>query len=121
MRSKKREQTLHMRLKPALERAILRYLDEVEGKAYPTIIDGPPGSDSWNVHEFGHVALGTSDEAAADIWAAEQLTLCGGEYFVWQAMRHFLSRAKEFNPRYGTGLDRARRLSQASRLPLPSY
>jgi hypothetical protein len=46
-RSRTREETLHMRLKPALERAIGKYLDDVEGNAAPTIIDGPWGSDSW--------------------------------------------------------------------------
>ncbi len=72
------------------------------------------------VHEFGHIALSTSDERAADRFAAQQLALVpGGDAFLRQAMRHFLQRGVEFHPRYGTMRSRAENISASSGIPLP--
>lgn len=71
-----------------------------------------PGAEHFYfVHEFGHVAQDTSDEAAADCWAAKQLAKApnGSRYLI--AMIELLrQRPNEYSPRYGTPNERAERI-----------
>lgn len=71
-----------------------------------------PGAEHFYfVHEFGHVAQGTGDEAAADCWAARELARApnGGRYLN-AAIEHFRQRPNETSPRYGTPTERAERI-----------
>jgi hypothetical protein len=71
-----------------------------------------PGAEHFYfVHEFGHVAQDTSDEAAADCWAAKELAKApnGSRYLI--AMIELLrQRPNEYSPRYGTPTERAERI-----------
>ena len=71
-----------------------------------------PGAEHFYfVHEFGHVALGTSDEAAADCWAARELAKApNGSRYLNAAIAHFRQRPNERSPRYGTPAERAERI-----------
>ena len=53
-----------------------------------------PGAEHFYfVHEFGHIALQTSDEAAADCWAAGELANAPhGERYLRAAIEHFRRR-----------------------------
>ncbi len=71
-----------------------------------------PGAEHFYfVHEFGHLALDTSDEAEADCWAAKTLARApnGGRYLraVIELLRQ---RPDERSPRYGTPGERAERI-----------
>jgi len=71
-----------------------------------------PGAEHFYfVHEFGHIALNTSDEAAADCWAARELAQArnGGRYLA-AAIAHFGQRPADYSPRYGTPKQRAERI-----------
>jgi hypothetical protein len=71
-----------------------------------------PGAEHFYfVHEFGHIALATSDEAAADCWAARELANAphGGRY-LRAAIDHFRRRPDEYSRRYGTPNERAERI-----------
>ena len=74
----------------------------------------PGAGHFYYVHEFGHLALGTDDEARADCWAAQQLKKApNGERFLQVAIQHFTDRRNEpVNPRYGPMLERARRVAR---------
>ena len=77
-----------------------------------------PGAEHFYfVHEFGHIALQTSDEAAADCWAAGELANAPhGERYLRAAIEHFRRRpdsragATERRPsaRSGSGAARKR-------------
>ena len=71
-----------------------------------------PGAEHFYfVHEFGHVAQGTPDEAAADCWAARKLaTAPNGSRYLNAAIRHFRQRPNEPSARYGTPAERAERI-----------
>ena len=71
-----------------------------------------PGAEHFYfVHEFGHLALGTSDEAAADCWAAQRLAAApGGNRYLEIAVRHFRGRPDEPSRRYGSPSERAARI-----------
>ena len=63
------------------------------------------------VHEFGHVAQDSADEAIADCWAARSLANSpnGGRYL--RAVIELLQqRPDERSPRYGTPTERAERI-----------
>ncbi|MDQ6639652.1 MAG: hypothetical protein M3Z15_08310 [Pseudomonadota bacterium] len=82
----------------------------------PTVIrlirNKDPGAEHFYfVHEFGHIALATSDEAAADCWAARELANAphGGRY-LRAAIAHFRHRPDEYSRRYGTPSQRAERI-----------
>lgn len=63
------------------------------------------------VHEFGHIALATSDEAAADCWAARELAGAPhGERYLRAAIEHFRRRPDQASRRYGTPNQRAERI-----------
>jgi hypothetical protein len=67
----------------------------------------PGASFFFRVHEYGHIALGTRDEAAADAWAAEQLSHTNAGRAVLRAvLAHFADIGEKFAPYYGTGFYR---------------
>jgi hypothetical protein len=68
----------------------------------------PGASFFFRVHEYGHLALGTRDEASADGWAAEQLSHTDAGRAVLRAvLAHFADIGEKFSPYYGTGFYRA--------------
>jgi len=71
-----------------------------------------PGAEQFYfVHEFGHIALQTSDEAAADCWAAGELARAPhGERYLRAAIDHFRRRPDQSSRRYGTPAERAERI-----------
>ena len=71
-----------------------------------------PGAEHFYfVHEFGHIALQTSDEAAADCWAAHELAAAPhGERYLRAAIEHFRRRPDQPSRRYGTPKERAERI-----------
>jgi hypothetical protein len=67
----------------------------------------PGASFFFRVHEYGHLALGTRDEASADAFAAEQLSHTDAGRVVLRAvLTHFVDIGEKFNPYYGTGFYR---------------
>jgi hypothetical protein len=67
----------------------------------------PGASFFFRVHEYGHLALGTRDEAAADAWAAEQLSHTDtGRVVLRAVLAHFVDIGQKFAPYYGTGFYR---------------
>jgi hypothetical protein len=67
----------------------------------------PGASFFFRVHEYGHLALGSRDEAAADAWAAEQLSHSDADRAVLRAvLAHFVEIGDKFAPYYGTGFYR---------------
>jgi len=67
----------------------------------------PGASFFFRVHEYGHLALGTRDEAAADAWAAQQLSHNDAGRAVLRAvLAHFADIGEKFAPYYGTGFYR---------------
>jgi len=78
----------------------------------------PGASKFFLVHEYGHLALHTRDEAEADEWAARQLAAAaGGKQILEAVVLHFLDEATRFDPLYGSGLDRALRIARAGGIP----
>jgi hypothetical protein len=71
-----------------------------------------PGAEHFYfVHEFGHIALQTSDEAAADCWAAKELANAPhGERYLRAAIEHFRRRPDVESRRYGTPRQRAEQI-----------
>ena len=80
-----------------------------------------PGAEHFYlVHEYGHIALVTSDEAAADCWAARELARApNGERYLAAAIRHFRRRGEDPSRRYGTPLERAERIRSCADSPAP--
>src|SRR4051794_1950750 len=81
-----------------------------------------PGAEHFFfVHEFGHIALQSSDEAAADCWAARELANAPhGERYLRAAIEHFRRRPDQQSRRYGTPTERAARIrscAQEARAP----
>jgi hypothetical protein len=78
-----------------------------------------PGAEHFYlVHEYGHIALLTSDEAAADCWAAHELAKApNGERYLAAAIRHFRARGDESSRRYGTPAERAERIRSCAEAP----
>jgi hypothetical protein len=78
----------------------------------------PGAARFFLVHEYGHLALRTREEAVADEWAAKQLSGVPSERATLRAvLEHFVEQAWVFDPSYGTGLDRALRVAEAANLP----
>jgi hypothetical protein len=77
------------------------------------------------VHEYGHLAMRTRGEAAADEWAAKQLAMVPAERGTLRAaLSYFVDQGMLFDPLYGTGFDRALRVARAADImkrewPLP--
>jgi len=85
----------------------------------------PGASRFFLVHEYGHLAMHTRDEAVADQWAARQLALVPAERGTLRAVLfYFVDEGTLFDPLYGTGFARALRVARAagvaeSEWPLP--
>ena len=82
----------------------------------------PGAARFFLVHEYGHLALRTREEAIADKWAAKQLSTVPSERGTLRAvLAHFVEQEHVFDPQYGTGLDRGLRVAQAAELPLKEW
>jgi len=86
----------------------------------PTVVQlvrrSDPGAEHFYfVHEFGHIALATADEAAADCWAAQALAHAPhGERYLRVAIEHFRRRPDVPSARYGTPRQRAERIRRCA-------
>jgi hypothetical protein len=68
----------------------------------------PGASFFFRVHEYGHLALGSRDEAMADAWAADQLGRTDeGKSVLLAVISYFAGIGDRFAPYYGTGFYRA--------------
>lgn len=66
----------------------------------------PDAGHFYFVHEYGHLAIPTSSEPAADCWAAQQLSAApNGPYYVKQWIT-FWSQHGQSHPNYGTQAQR---------------
>jgi hypothetical protein len=78
----------------------------------------PGAARFFLVHEYGHLAMRTREEAVADEWAAKQLSAIPSERATLRAvLKHFVEQGGVSDPLYGTGLDRGLRVAQAAGLP----
>ena len=114
---------------------VIRECNETGGDVYVTRLEPPtiyvclrvvelvrksdPGAEHFYlVHEYGHIALLTSDEAAADCWAARELARAPhGERYLAAAIRHFRRRGEDPSRRYGTPIERAERIRACADAP----
>jgi hypothetical protein len=75
----------------------------------------PGASRFFLVHEYGHLAMRTREEAVADEWAAKQLAMVPAERGTLRAvLSYFVDQGMLFDPLYGTGFDRALRVARAA-------
>lgn len=75
----------------------------------------PGASRFFLVHEYGHLAMKSREEAIADEWAARQLAAVPAEQGTLRAVvLHFVDQGMLFDPRYGSGFDRALRVARAA-------
>ncbi|MEP6740066.1 MAG: hypothetical protein ABJA61_06780 [Caldimonas sp.] len=84
-----------------------------------------PGAEHFFlVHEYGHVALATSDEAFADCWAAKELAKApNGRRYIDAAIALFRQRPADYSPLYGSPAERAERIrtcADEEQVPSPS-
>src|SRR3984893_17741153 len=85
----------------------------------------PGASRFLLIHEYGHLAMRTREEAVADEWAAKQLAMVPAERDTLRAvLSYFVDQGMLFDPLYGTGFDRALRVARAAGIaerewPLP--
>jgi hypothetical protein len=78
----------------------------------------PGASRFFLVHEYGHLAMHTREEAVADEWAARQLATMPEERSTLRAvLLFFVDEGTLFDPLYGTGFDRALRVARAADIP----
>ena len=78
----------------------------------------PGASRFFLVHEYGHLAMHTREEAVADEWAARQLASVPVEQSTLRAvLLFFVDEGTLFDPFYGTGFDRALRVARAADIP----
>ena len=114
---------------------VIRACDETGGDIAVTRLDPPtiyvcprvvelarkadPGVEHFFlVHEYGHVALQSGDEAAADCWAARELAKApNGERYLAAAIRHLRRRGEDPSRRYGTPIERAERIRACADAP----
>jgi hypothetical protein len=82
-----------------------------------------PGAEQFYfVHEFGHIALQTSSESAADCWAARELVEApNGGRLLRVAIAHFRSRGNEPSARYGSPSERAERIRSCADEAMPGW
>ena len=74
----------------------------------------PGASFFFRVHEYGHLALGSRDEAMADAWAADQLGRTDeGKNVLLAVIAYFAGIGDRFAPYYGTGFYRALNVATA--------
>ena len=77
----------------------------------------PGASFFFRVHEYGHLALGSRDEAAADAWAAQQLSRSdAGRAILRAVLGHFVDIGDKFSPYYGTGFYRGLNVATAGEI-----
>ena len=71
-----------------------------------------PGAEHFYLeHEFGHVALDTPDEAAADCWAAKSLARApNGSRYLVAVIELLRQRPDESSRRYGSPSERGERI-----------
>ena len=75
----------------------------------------PGASRFFLIHEYGHLAVRTREEAVADEWAAKQLAAVPAERGTLRAvLLHFVDQGLFFDALYGTGFDRALRVARAA-------
>jgi hypothetical protein len=75
----------------------------------------PGASRFFLIHEYGHLAMRTREEAVADQWAAKQLAMVPAERRTLRAvLSYFVDQGALFDPFYGTGFDRALRVARAA-------
>ena len=75
----------------------------------------PGASRFFLIHEYGHLAMHTREEAVADEWAAKQLAAIPAERNTLRAvLLHFVDEGVFFDALYGTGFDRALRVARAA-------
>jgi hypothetical protein len=85
----------------------------------------PGAARFFLVHEYGHLAMRSREEAVADEWAAKQLAMVRAERGTLRAVLfYFVDEGTFFDPSYGTGFDRALRVARAAGIaekewPLP--
>ncbi|MBV8375564.1 MAG: hypothetical protein JO279_01020 [Verrucomicrobia bacterium] len=85
----------------------------------------PGAARFFLVHEYGHLAMRSREEAVADEWAAKQLSMVPAERGTLRAViAYFVDEGTLFDPAYGTGFDRALRVARAAGIaekewPLP--
>jgi hypothetical protein len=85
----------------------------------------PGASRFFLIHEYGHLAMHTREEAVADEWAAKQLAGVPAERGTLRAvLLYFADQGPLFDPLYGTGFDRALTVARAADIaegdwPLP--
>ncbi|HZW75771.1 MAG TPA: hypothetical protein VFF43_19640 [Caldimonas sp.] len=82
-----------------------------------------PGAEQFYlVHEFGHIALQTTSESAADCWAARELVEApNGGRFLRIAIAHFRARGDEPSARYGSPRERAERIRSCADEAMPGW
>jgi hypothetical protein len=75
----------------------------------------PGASRFFLVHEYGHLAMRSREEAVADEWAAKQLAMVPAERGTLRAVvSYFVDEGTLFDPNYGTGFERAWRVARAA-------
>jgi hypothetical protein len=78
----------------------------------------PGASRFFLVHEYGHLAMRSREEAVADEWAAKQLAMIpSGRGTLRAVLSYFVDEGTLFDPIYGTGFDRAWRVARAAGIP----
>jgi hypothetical protein len=78
----------------------------------------PGASFFFRVHEYGHLALHTRNEALADGWAAQQLShSVSGRATLNAVFSYFNELGRRFAPMYGTGYDRALTVANSGQIP----
>jgi len=78
----------------------------------------PGASLFFRIHEYGHLALHTRNEALADGWAAEQLTRSvSGRATLDAVLSYFNHLGNRFALMYGTGYDRALTVAESGEIP----
>jgi hypothetical protein len=86
----------------------------------PTVVslvrkEHPGAEHFFLIHEFGHIALQTTDEAAADCWAAHELAgVRNGRRAIDAAIALFRARADDDSRRYGSPRERAERIRRCA-------
>jgi hypothetical protein len=78
----------------------------------------PGASFFFRVHEYGHLALHTRNEALADGWAAQELSQSvAGRTTLRAALRYFTDLGNRFALMYGSGYDRALTVAESGGIP----
>lgn len=82
----------------------------------------PGASLFFRIHEYGHLALHSRNEALADAWAAEQLShSVSGRATLDAVLSYFIHLGKRFALMYGTGYDRALTVAQSAQIPAEQW